>query len=82
VKKYRNTSNRHLQFALAGIEIAPGQEVAVADGVARNDPGFQACLESGALEDLGVTRRMSSKAKEPASEPPAAEQVTANLEDE
>ena len=82
MKKYKNSSNRHLQFALAGIEIAPGQEVAVADGVVRNDPGFQACLDRGMLEDLGATRRSTPKAKEPASEPPAAEQVTANLEDE
>ena len=82
MKKYKNISNRHLQFALAGIEIAPGQEVAVADGVVRNDPGFQACLDSGALEDLGATRRAAPKVKESASEPPAAVQVTANLEDE
>jgi len=57
MKKYRNTSNRHLQFALAGIELAPGQEVELADSVVKNDPGFDSCLERGFIEDMSASRR-------------------------
>lgn len=63
MKRYKNVSNRTLQFALAGIELAPGQEAAVSDTVVRNDPGFEICLEQGSLEDLGRTRRTSNTGK-------------------
>lgn len=65
MKKYKNTTNRHLQFALAGIELAPGQEIELADSVVKNDPGFDSCLERGLIEDLSASRRSKAVSKAP-----------------
>jgi len=64
MKKYKNTSNRHLQFALAGIELAPGQEIELADSVVKNDPGFESSLDRGLLEDLAAQKRSAGSKKE------------------
>jgi len=65
MKRYKNISNRHLQFALAGIELAPGQEVELADSVVKNDPGFDSCLDRGFIEDLSASRRSKAVSKAP-----------------
>lgn len=68
MKRYKNVSNRHLQFFYAKVELAPGQEASVADGAAKDDPGFQNCIDLGYLEEVSTrrTRQTATKPKQAA----------------
>jgi len=80
MKRYKNVSNRHLQFFYAKVEMAPGQEASVPDGAVKEDPGIQKCIEQGYLEEVGTTRRTRQMASKQTQVAKKTEPSTASKE--